>query len=97
MTVLLSAAISFVAFVLAFQLVSFDLNGVSVYLFQSSIPSIHTQVMNMFHMISIESSSAYSKSGEEKHGFRYALLQCLAVVVAALLPLVEFLYLFSLV
>jgi len=39
-----------------------------------SIPSIHTQVMNMFNMISIESSSAYSKSGVEKHGFRYAYL-----------------------
>jgi len=44
---------------------------VFVYLFQSSIPSIHTQVMNMFNMISIESSSAYNKSGEDKHGFRY--------------------------
>ena len=40
---------------------------------QSSVSSVHTQVMNMFNMISIESSSAYSKSGDDKHGFRWAV------------------------
>ena len=49
---------------------------------QSSIPSIHTQVMNMFNMISIESSSAYSKTGEEKHGYRYqSSLLSLVVII----------------
>ena len=33
--------------------------------------SVHAQVMTMFNMISVESSSAYSKSGDDKHGFRY--------------------------
>ena len=43
---------------------------------QSSVSSVHTQVMNMFNMISIESSSAYSKSGDDKHGFRWAVSSC---------------------
>lgn len=38
-------------------------------------PSIYTEVMNMFNMISVESSSAYNKpGGEEKHGFRFVFL-----------------------
>jgi hypothetical protein len=30
--------------------------------------------MKMFNMISIESSSAYSKSGDDKHGYRLVVL-----------------------
>ena len=41
---------------------------VTIYLFQ---PSVHQEVMSMFNMISVESSSAYTKAANEKlHGYR---------------------------